>query len=59
MGNEKSLPDLMAKGKAEKALDGSTEGKACIALPRIDLLRTGPKEGCNRIAVNSPGMEDH
>jgi len=59
MGNEKRLPDLIAKGNAEKALDGSAEGEACIALPRIDLLRAGPKEGCSRIAVNSPGTEDY
>ncbi|MGD0232116.1 MAG: hypothetical protein ABSC19_17470 [Syntrophorhabdales bacterium] len=58
MGNEKSLPDLIAKGKAEEAPDESAEGKACIALPRIDLLRAGPKEGCSQIVVNSPGTED-
>jgi hypothetical protein len=59
MGNEKSLPDLITKGKAEKALDGSAEGKAWIALPRLTFFELAPKEGCSGIAVSSPGMENH
>jgi hypothetical protein len=45
MGNKKSVPDLITKGKAEKALDGSSEAKARITLSIMDLLRAAPKGG--------------